>query len=178
MCKRLVPYCHAKNIFEVEIDFFKSHDTKYLFLDLDNTLDAHDIALPSERVIAFINSLRENNITPVIISNNNGTRVSTYANALNVSYVGRAMKPSSIRIKKYIKANNIDKNTVFMAGDQMFTDISSANGAKIKSILVDKIVESDQLVTKFNRIFERFFRKRFAKKGKFIDWRNRYGKTN
>lgn len=178
MLKRLMPYAHATNIFEIDIEFFKYHKLTHLFLDLDNTLESHDVKLPSERTINFIKTLKNNNITPVIISNNRGKRVSVYAEALGIDYVKRAGKPLSRNIKKYIKQKNIDKNSVFMVGDQMFTDISSANGAKIKSILVDKIVNSDQLVTKINRFFEGFFRRRLIKQNKFKNWRELYGKIN
>ena len=41
MCKRFIPYAHAKNIYEVDIDFFKFLGAKYLFLDLDNARQIH-----------------------------------------------------------------------------------------------------------------------------------------
>lgn len=175
MCYYPVPFAYAKNIFEIDIDFFHKSHVKYLFMDLDNTLDSYLSSEPTQRAKDFINKLIENKITPVIISNNKGPRVKKYSNCLGIEYLPNSGKPFSGKIKKYMKEKGIDPIEVMMVGDQLATDIKAAKGAKIKSILVDKIVEEDQKTTKFNRFFEKPFRKRLAKKGRFIDWRTIYG---
>lgn len=175
MCKNMIPFAHAKNIFEVEISFFKSHNVSYLLLDLDNTLDSYKQALPSERVIEFIDNLRKNDITPIIISNNRGKRVKIYSEALGIEYLPNAGKPFPSKLIAYLKSKNISNDVAMMVGDQMATDIRVGNGAKLKTILVDKIVKEDQIQTRINRFFERPFRRSAAKKGKLIDWRNKYG---
>ena len=63
-----------------------------------------------------------------------------------------------------------------LVGDQMVTDIRCGNHAKIKTLLVDKLVKEDQWTTRFNRILERPFRKHAVKKGKLTNWRIIYGK--
>lgn len=171
----MIPYAHAKNIFEVDIDFFLKLNIKYLLLDLDNTLDGYKTVLPSERILKFINNLSENDITPIIISNNRGKRVKIYSEALGIEYLPNAGKPFPGKLIKYLKSKNIDPNAAMMVGDQMATDIRVGNGAKLKTILVDKIVKEDQIQTRINRFFEKPIRKRAARKGKLIDWRIRYG---
>ena len=177
MCKRFIPYAHAKNIYEVDIDFFKFLGAKYLFLDLDNTLDSYRSMIPNERSVNFIKSLKENGITPIILSNNRGKRVKGYAEKLDIECIHSVGKPFPFRIKRLIKRKGIDPNEIIMVGDQMITDVCSGNGAKIKVILTDKLVKEDQFTTHFNRFFERPYRSYCKKHGKLIDWRIRYGKS-
>lgn len=175
MCYYPIPFAYAKNIFEIELNFYKKLGIKYLLMDLDNTLDSYLAEKPTERAIIFISKLKENNITPIIISNNKGPRVKKYSECLGINYLPKSGKPFSSKIKKYMKENEINPNEAIMVGDQLATDIKAAKGAGIKNILVDKIVEEDQKVTKFNRFFEKPFRKRMAKKNRLIDWRTIYG---
>jgi len=169
--KYWLPYAHAANIFEVDMAFFKKHNVKYLLLDLDNTLDSYRLYKPTQRTVDFIDNLKRNGITPIIISNNTGKRVKGYAEALNVEFRHSIGKPFARNILKLLKELNVSKDEVMIVGDQMITDITAANRAGIKSILTDKIVKEDQWTTHFNRFFERGYRNRAMKKGKIKDWR-------
>ena len=177
MCKRFIPYAHAKNLYEIDIDFFVFLGAKYLFLDLDNTLDSYRSMVPNETTINYINNLKDKGITPIILSNNRGERVRGYSEKLGVECKHSVGKPFSVNVKKLLKQRGIDKNEVIMVGDQMITDVCCGNGAKIKVILTDKLVKEDQITTRFNRFFERPFRSYCMKHGKLIDWRIRYGKS-
>jgi len=178
MFKRFIPFAHAKNIYEIPVDFFTNLNVKYLFTDLDNTLDSYRLYKPLPKAVEYINSLRENGIEPVIISNNKGKRVSSYANELKVRYIPFSKKPSGKAIRNFMKDNNIEKNEVMFIGDQMLTDVWAAYNAGIRMILTDKLVKEDQFTTRFNRIFDRLMRKYHNRRGNIKDWREYYGKTN
>ena len=51
-------------------------------MDLDNTLDSYLAKEPTKRAVEFITKLKNNQIQPIIISNNRGPRVSKYSNIL------------------------------------------------------------------------------------------------
>lgn len=171
MCLRRKVFAHAKSIFEIDIEFFKKYNVKTLLMDLDNTLDSYRLYTPTERSKEFIQKLIDNGITPFIISNNKGKRVSSYANSLGIEYLHSSAKPFGFRIKKLIKERNWNVDELMMVGDQMLTDCGMANSANIRMILTDKIVKEDQWTTHFNRLFDRPMRKHYAKKGELIDWR-------
>lgn len=177
MCKRFMPFAHAKNIYEIDLDFFKFLNIKYIFVDLDNTLDSYRALSPNERSTNFIDSIKKIGITPIIISNNRGKRVKGYAEKLSVECLYSTGKPFSHKIKKLLKERNINRNDVIMVGDQMITDVCCGNGAKIKVILTDKLVKEDQFTTHINRFFERPFRSYCNRHNKFRDWREIYGKS-
>lgn len=171
MFKRFVPYAHAKNIYEVNITFFLKHNIKYVFLDLDNTLDSYKQKTPSHKAIGLVKILKENGIEPIVLSNNTSKRVGKYASLLGVNFLCKSGKPFAIRINRYIKKRGLKKDEILLVGDQLMTDISAANGLKIKSLYVDKLVEEDQITTRFNRIFEKPVKKYLVKHKKLIDWR-------
>ena len=176
MCLRRTIFAHAKSIFEIDIEFFKYHNVKTLLMDLDNTLDSYRLYTPTDRAREFINKLIDNGITPYIISNNRGKRVSSYSNALGIDFLHSSGKPFAFKIKKLIKEKGWNVDELMMVGDQMLTDAGMANKANIRMILTDKIVKEDQWTTHFNRLYDRPMRWIYGKRGKLRDWRELYGK--
>lgn len=177
MKNKYVPFAVAKSIYEIEIDFFKQQGVKVLLMDLDNTLDSYRLYHPTERAVGLIKKVQDAGILPVIVSNNRGKRVSTYANDLNVTYISSAGKPFGGRINRFIKEHGWNKDEMMLVGDQMITDVAAAKRVGIRVVLTEKIVKEDQWTTHINRIFGRRIRKYHAKRGNLINWRTIYGKS-
>ena len=171
MFKRFIPFAHAKSIYHIDFAFYQKLGIKYVFCDLDNTLDSYRQATPLERAKSLKSGLERLGIELIIVSNNTGKRVQTYSKELGVRHFSSLAKPFSFRIKKILKRANIKPETVVMIGDQIVTDISCANGAKLKSILTEKLVPEDQPTTRFNRLFDNPLRKKLKKKNLLRDWR-------
>ena len=171
MLKRFIPFAHAKSIFEIDFSFYQKIGIKYVFADLDNTLDSYKQATPLDKAKALKEGLTKLGIELIIVSNNTGARVQKYSKELGVRHFSSLAKPFSFKLRKIMKTANIKPEEVVMIGDQTVTDISCANGAKIKSILTDKLVEEDQPTTRFNRLFDKPLRKKLAKKNLLKDWR-------
>ena len=171
MLKKFIPSYHAKNLYDVDMLFYKKKDIKLVLCDLDNTLDAYNVFEPSKKAIDLVNNFRNNGINFMIISNNHGKRVRKYASLLGVNCLFSARKPFAYKVKKMLKQMKMDLNNVIIIGDQTVTDIACANRAKIKSLLTNKLVEIDQPTTRFNRFFDKKIRKRLKKAGKLKDWR-------
>lgn len=171
MLKIRVPFAHASSIYDIDVAFYKKLGIKYVLSDLDNTLDSYKTKLPSSRAIELKNKLKENDIELVIISNNTGKRVSLYSNELGVRYLSAVGKPFASKLLRKLNENNIDKNCSIMIGDQVVTDITCANRARIKSVLTDKLVKEDQPTTRINRLLDRPLRKALKRKHLLKDWR-------
>ena len=173
MCKRFVPYATAKSVYDIESSFFVKENIKYLFLDLDNTLDSYKEMTPRKDAHLLKERLEQIGIIPIIVSNNRGKRVRSYARALGVKYFNSVGKPFTFKIKRILKQENIKTNEVMLIGDQLITDIAMSNKAKIKSIYVEKLVKEDQITTRFNRLFEKLIKHILTKKRLFIDWKEK-----
>ena len=172
MSKIYIPYAHAESVFAIDVSFFKKENVKTILIDLDNTLDSYKTKTPSKRVFDLKERLLKEGIKMIIVSNNTGKRVTTYASALGIDFISSIGKPFARKLIKKMKERNIDLSTSMMIGDQTVTDIACGNRAKIRTILTDKIVKEDQPTTHFNRLFDRPIRKRLAKKNLLRDWRS------
>ncbi len=177
MKNKYIPYAVAKSIYEIDVNFYKEKNVKILLMDLDNTLDSYKLYHPTERAVELIKKIQDAGILPVIVSNNRGKRVRTYANDLHLEYINSAAKPFGFKIKKFIKAKGWNTDEMMFVGDQMITDVAAAKRAGLRVILTDKIVKEDQWTTHINRIFGRRIRKYHAKRGNLIDWRKLYGQS-
>ena len=171
MFKRFIPFAHAESIYEIDLIFYKKLGIKYVFADLDNTLDSYKQKTPLANAKKLKEGLENLGIELIIVSNNTGERVKRYSSELGVRHFSSLAKPFSFRIKRIMKKLNINKDEVIMIGDQIVTDISCANGAKVKSVLTEKLVPEDQPTTRFNRLFDNPLRNKLKKKNLLKDWR-------
>lgn len=171
MLKRYIPTMHAKSIYEIDVSLYKKIGVKYVLADLDNTLDSYKQKTPSKQALFLKEELMAEGIEIIITSNNTGKRVTTYSKALGVRFMSRVGKPFARGLLKKLAQMKLDKNEVILIGDQTVTDICCANGAKIKSILTDKLVKEDQPTTRFNRLFDKPIRRKLNKKNLLKDWR-------
>lgn len=160
----MVPDYYAKNIFEIPVSFLSSIGIKYLFCDLDNTLDAFDVLVPSERVIELKKRLQQAEIEMFIISNNSSKRVKDYADYLGVKFLSSTHKPFKKRLCRFMKEQNVDKSQAMLIGDQLLTDVMCAKNSKIRVCLTDRIVKREQFTTHFNRLIDRPIRAMIRKK--------------
>lgn len=154
MLKLFTPdyYIHAYHALRVQ--YLLKHDIRVLLCDIDNTLVAHDEALPDAHVIAFIKAIQTAGIEVIFISNNVEERVITFAHAMDVKCYPFAMKPLPKTYRKIIKDIGVDKQHIAVLGDQLMTDILGANVMGLHTILTAQVVERDLSFTKFNRFFE------------------------
>ena len=177
MFNKFIPFAHAQSIYEIPVDFFIKNNVKFLLIDLDNTLDSYRLYEPTDRAIQLVEEIRKAGIVPIVVSNNTGKRVSSYANALGVEYINSARKPFSGRLRKFLEGKGIKPEEAMLVGDQMMTDVLAARGAHLRMVLTEKIVKEDQFTTHFNRLLDRPIRKHLRKKGKLPDWRTKYGQS-
>ena len=175
MCKKFIPFAHARSIYEVAVDFYKQNGVSLLLVDLDNTLDSYRRHEPTEKAINILAEIKETGVEPVIVSNNREHRVKHYADGAGVDCLFSAHKPFSKRIRKFLEKKGVSADKVMLVGDQLMTDVLAARGAHIRVLLTEKVVKEDQWTTHINRLLDRPIRRHLRKKGKLPDWRTKYG---
>ncbi len=168
MSLSFVPDYRFNKFNEVTADFLVSLGVKGVILDIDNTLEPYENALPGEHVLEWLNSLYSAGIKTAIVSNNDKARVALFNKDIEMPAYYKGKKP----FKKYLIRAMIDMgtnetNTVLM-GDQVFTDIWAAHNAGIRGILVPPIKDKTDPFTKFKRILEKPFLRSYNKKHKKI----------
>lgn len=157
---------HIDNIYLLDINFLKENNFKNFVIDLDQTLDSSFSKKPDSKVLNYLNNLIENDIKPIIISNNTKRRVSFYLKGIDVLYLASANKFFSFKIKKFLNKNNIDISSTLFAGDQLFTDSIYTKKIKGKFLLTEPLEKKDNFFTKLIRKIDIIIRKRLFKKNK------------
>jgi len=158
---------YKKNIFEIPYDKLEEQNIKVLLFDLDNTIGKMEEGSASKEVKTLFKTLSKKFKIAIVSNNSSKKRVSAFANSLNVDYFYFSMKPSTRCIRKAIIRYNVESNNVAMIGDQIITDVLSANRIRCFSILVDPLASKDLKVTYLNRVIENKIIKKYQKKGKF-----------
>ena len=160
------PSMYYKDIYSINYDKLKKQGITCLVFDLDNTLGLITEIKCPEKTRDLIRKLQKDFLV-LVCSNNNNTRLKPYLQDLGVGGVAWSMKPLTFGLRKIKRDYKLKKQEMAMIGDQLVTDIVSANKFRIKSILVDPLGKKDMKVTFFNRILENMIIKRYMRKGIF-----------
>ncbi len=159
------PTYYYRNVFELPDSFWNDNGIKGVLFDIDNTLEPYATPVPSERTLELFDKLKECGIKTAIISNNHKERVERFATPLNTEYYFESLKPKTKNIFSAISNMEIEKESVIIIGDQLFTDIWGGSRAGINSMLVDRLSDEESAFIKIKRVLEIPFVKRIKKKG-------------
>jgi HAD superfamily phosphatase (TIGR01668 family) len=171
---RYYPTFRAHSFYEIPAEFYREQGMKNLLLDLDNTLAPYHEKEPSEQTKLWVASLQKAGLHLYIASNNTSHRVAHYASLLGLKALSGLLKPFSFRLKKILKKEGFVKAETVLIGDQLMTDIPAANGAAIRSILVEPLDPArEPWVTRWNRFFEKKKRRQLIKGGQVPLWKEK-----
>ncbi len=129
---------------------------KIIFIDIDNTIaipNSGDFTLEAK---AFVDSIKSSGIRPVIFSNNNKKRVSSFIDGYNVDWHYLAMKPLPFAFWNACKKYDCKPNECVVLGDQLITDILGSNLSGCYGIYCKQLQEKDSFLTSINRKLEKF----------------------
>ena len=96
--------------------------------------------LPDEKLKGWRDELAAHGVTLFILSNNrHESRPRTFAQALDVPYIGHAGKPKTASFVKAMEQMGVAPEQTAIVGDQIFTDVLGGNRAGVATILVKPI---------------------------------------
>ena len=130
----------ADNIYEISGAALGRRGIRLLLADLDNTLVPYGVPLPDEKLKGWRDELAAHGVTLFILSNNrHESRPCTFAQALDVPYIGHAGKPKTASFVKAMEQMGVAPEQTAIVGDQIFTDVLGGNRAGVATILVKPI---------------------------------------
>lgn len=172
MNKRLIPTYVGGSVYELDPSFFAKKGITSVLFDLDNTLDDYTSKEPGDRAFKLKERFHASGITIYIASNNTSKRVKHYCERLGVDYTFALYKPFKKRLMKWMKEKGLEAKKTAFVGDQLLTDMVSANRAGLLTLLVNPLhPEKDHPFTWLNRHLEKPFRNKIYRKGLSLDWR-------
>ncbi len=159
----LVPEYVFEHFDDVTAEFLLSIGVRGVLLDIDNTLEPYEHALPGEHVIAWLDSLRAAGIKTAIVSNNGRERVETFNRSIGMPAYAKAGKPFKKNLFRAMADIGTEKGSTIFIGDQILTDVWAAHNTGIRAILVPPINDRRDPLTRFKRVLERPILKRYEK---------------
>ena len=143
-----------------DVPFSDLHSTglKFALLDLDNTLAADHVHVPSDYTRDIITRLQNAGFTCCIVSNAKSTRSSDFAAMIPVDCISYANKPSPSGIYRALDLLGAKKEETVLFGDQIFTDIVAAKRAGIFAVLVEPYSKKEVFYVMIKRPFEKLVR--------------------
>lgn len=155
MIKFFTPEYYFDTFDMASVEFLTSLGIKGVILDVDNTLEPYENALPGEHVVKWLNDLRTVGISCAIVSNNNKERIELFNESLGLPIFYKAGKPFAKNVIRAMEALGTTKENTILMGDQIFTDVWAAHNAGIPAILVPPINDKKDLLTRFKRLLEK-----------------------
>jgi len=150
-----LPKLFVESVYDIDLALLKENNIKGLILDVDNTLVAQYVATPDDKLISWINNLKENNIKMCIVSNGSPKRVKVFNKDLNLHVISKARKPSKKGFLKALEIMDLGTNEVAVVGDQLFTDMLGGNRLNMFTILVKMIDPREEFFVHLKRYLER-----------------------
>ncbi len=160
----LVPEYKFEKFDDITPEFLASLGVKGVLLDIDNTLEPYEHALPGEHVIFWLKSLSDNGIKTAIVSNNNRERVEVFNKDIGMPAYAKAGKPFKKNLLHAMKDMGTDVSNTAFIGDQILTDVWAAHNAGIIAILVPPINDKKDIFTRFKRLLEKPIQRKYDRR--------------
>jgi HAD superfamily phosphatase (TIGR01668 family) len=152
---------------EINLEALRLAGYDTILLDLDNTILPWKDGTVPEKSEEWIKSAKVAGFKLCIVSNtHNPVRLVRIANALEVKYVFRALKPRRYGFRKAAELTDSTFPTCVVVGDQLLTDVAGGNMAGMRTVLVKPMHHREFFGTKLSRLVERVIFARLASGGR------------
>ncbi|MBR3438568.1 MAG: YqeG family HAD IIIA-type phosphatase [Clostridia bacterium] len=146
------PKYQFRRITDITVEDLRKMGAKAVAVDLDNTTVIDSSYKLPEETRKWIETVREAGIQVIIISNTWFTRAWYLGKKMGVPFIAPAHKPHTRAIRKAAKMLDVKLENIAMIGDQLFTDIISANKAGAISIRVEPMEKEKLFAGHFKKV--------------------------
>lgn len=168
MFERLLPDQIVNTVYDIDLQALKQRNVQGIITDLDNTLVSAKTPLATPELVQWLDRVNDAGFKVVILSNNNRTRVSRFAEPLGIPYVHAARKPANRAFRKALEQLRLPPDQAVVVGDQMMTDVLGGRRIGLHTILVTPIAPSEEgFFTRINRRIEKIALARLRRAGKW-----------
>lgn len=133
----LIPQGVYPSFSALDPEALRAKGIKLVLADLDNTLAAYKVPVPTPEVTAWKDALAAQGIALFILSNSRKPgRAQRFAGELGVPFQGRSGKPKRSGYLRAMERMGCSPEQTVMIGDQIFTDVLGANNAGVAPLLI------------------------------------------
>jgi hypothetical protein len=152
----LYPDIVLSSVSDITPEWMNVHSLKGLVVDLDNTLAGYRETEPDSMIFSWLKSMKDSGYRIIVLSNAKAKRVAAFCNPLNLPFIAGARKPKPEALLKACEDIGIQPEQAAMVGDQIFTDVLSANRAGVKSVIVEPLTRNILFDFRRNVLEKRF----------------------
>lgn len=142
---------------DISPEFLLSEGIRSVLVDIDNTLAPYEVAEPNALTVAWLKSLKENDISVVLMSNNDANRVHRFNRTIRLPAYYDCKKPSTKCYLSALARIGRDRAETCVIGDQIFTDVLVGKRLGLRAILVPPIHDKKTLFFRIKRFLEKPF---------------------
>ncbi|MBN2983250.1 MULTISPECIES: YqeG family HAD IIIA-type phosphatase [Cohnella] len=166
MFQRLLPDQIVGTVYDIDLTALHARGIRGIITDLDNTLVSAKTPLATPELAEWLEKVKLAGFRVVVLSNNNLTRVSAFAQPLGIPYVPAARKPAQAAFRKALDMLGLAPEQAVVVGDQMMTDVLGGRRMGLHTILVTPIAPGEEgFGTRINRLIEKIALSRLTKQG-------------
>lgn len=159
------PLAYKRRITDITKAELTAWGIKALFLDVDNTLTAHNSQEVPDDVKKWLIDRKTDGFFLTVVSNARRSRVAPFAEKLGLAFTSAAAKPFPVGFVRTARRLSLACKQCLVIGDQVFTDIWGANLCRMPSVqLMPMDLASDNAFVRFKRHFERPITAHYMKK--------------
>lgn len=155
-----LPDAAKDKITDIKPELLRAMGAEVLILDADETLSSPDSQQPFEGAVKWVEEMKKEGFSAIVVSNNFKKRVEPFAAQFKLPYISMAMKPSPLGYFRAIRLMKSNRKKAVAIGDQIFTDILGARLAGIQSILLSPRTKEGMEYYAFRRKMEIPFRRK------------------
>ena len=170
MKDNLTPDYMFGHYWEVTPAFLSSIGVRAILSDIDNTLAPYEQDEPDERIVSWVQSLKENGIAIALVSNNHAPRVEKFNRELGLLAYADSGKPKKKTLLRAMQELGVNMSETAMLGDQLLTDSYAGKHIGLPAIIVPPIKDKTNLFFRFKRWCERPFIRRYARAHGYREW--------
>ena len=135
----LLPKIIAPHLTDVTPELLQKRNIRLLMLDFDNTIVPYTTDVPTAEMTAWLEKMKQTDITVCIVSNSRKDRVPRFCREYGLDCITHAKKPFSKGIRECLEKYGIPATEAALVGDQIYTDTLGANCTGVTSILISAI---------------------------------------
>jgi HAD superfamily phosphatase (TIGR01668 family) len=151
----LRPDAFVRRLHDIKADDLIAGGVTAAIIDLDDTIVGYRHPQPLPEVTEWMEGALQRGLRIIIVSNNTRAWVREVAGRFGVAFVHKAYKPLPIGLRRAIRVLGIDRRSIVVIGDQLFTDVLGAKLLGLNVILTEPIVAERYGSMRFLRFLER-----------------------
>lgn len=149
-----VPTYRTNDLNRIDWSAVAKRGIRFVAIDLDNTLAVHGTDTADAFVNTLVRAMENAGLHVALYSNAAHGRDKRFARSLGIEAIEAVQKPSPDALLQAMATRGLAKDDVLVVGDQLITDIWSANRAGVPSLWVKRRDHKELFSIRLKRILE------------------------